>query len=235
MRISTISSLTILVSAYMAVSQAWDSITESMTSHGNFIIADGYGPERWGCSFSESEVHEGKGGTVITIGRDSDSKPYSCGELIHREEDLGYGHYSIDMIASNVVGQVTSFFLIANDDTEIDIELTGLNNRIGWMNIWHNHRQNPISIDLPFDTSKGWHTYSFEWRKHYVAWSVDGHVVLNRTDIPTTSPDDTSYRLAINSWTQINPEVNIKWAGQFKYPSDGRVPRSQFRNMRYRP
>ncbi|KAG0335435.1 hypothetical protein BG004_008443, partial [Podila humilis] len=202
-----------------------------MSSHDNFIIADGYGPDRWGCSFVQSQVHESSSGTRITIGKDSDLKPYSCGELIHRQEGMGYGVYSIDMIASNVEGQVTSFFLIANGDTEIDIELTGLNNRIGWMNIWHDQKQNPISIDLPFDTSEDWHTYSFEWRESFVAWYVDGKQVLKRSDIPTTSPNDVNYRLVVNSWTQVNPEINIRWAGQFKYPSDGKVPQASFRNM----
>ncbi|KAF9982942.1 hypothetical protein BGZ65_002349 [Modicella reniformis] len=211
------------------------AFTESLNSHDNFIVADGYGPYRWGCSFRDTQVHESNSGTQITIGKDSDLKPYSCGELIYRQEDLGYGHYSIDMIASNVVGQVTSFFLIANEDTEIDIELTGLNNNVGWMNIWHDGKQNPISIDLPFDTSTSWHTYSFEWRKYFVVWSIDGKVVLNRTDVPTTDPSTINYSMAINSWAQVNPEINIKWAGQFKYPTDGHVPQSQFRNIRYRP
>lgn len=190
---------------------------------------------RWGCSFRDTQVHESSDGTRITIGKDSDLKPYSCGELIYRHGELTYGHYSIEMVASNVVGQVTSFFLITDDNSEIDIELTGLDNRIGWMNIWHDHKQNPVSIDLPFDTSTGWHTYSFEWREDFVAWSVDGKVVLNRTDVPTTNPSSTNYRLVINSWTQVNPEVNIKWAGKFKYPADGHVPQSRFRNIRYRP
>ncbi|KAF9325207.1 hypothetical protein BG006_011287 [Podila minutissima] len=227
--------LSLLASTFLLTAQGRRSFHEDLSSHDNFIVADGYGPDRWGCSFTNSQVHESSSGTRITIGHDSDLKPYSCGELIYRGEDMGYGVYSIDMIASNVVGHVTSFFLIANEDTEIDIELTGLNNRIGWMNIWHDQKQNPISIDLPFDTSDGWHTYSFEWRRSYVAWSVDGNVVLNRTDIPTSSPSNTNYRLAINSWTQVNPEINIDWAGQFKYPADGRVPQAQFRNIRYRP
>ncbi|KAF9111516.1 hypothetical protein BGX27_004808 [Mortierella sp. AM989] len=230
-----LSSLTLLASSFIFASHAASSFQDSLRSHDDFIVVDGYGPDRWGCSFRDTQVHESSAGTRITIGKDSDLKPYSCGELIYREEDLSYGHYSIDMIASNVVGQVTSFFLIANEETEIDIELTGLNNRIGWMNVWHDQKQNPVSIDLPFDTSEDWHTYSFEWRKGFIAWSVDGDVVLNRSDIATTRPSDTNYRLVINSWTQVNPEINIEWAGQFEYPTDGEVPQSQFRNMRYRP
>ncbi|GJJ78817.1 hypothetical protein EMPS_11176 [Entomortierella parvispora] len=228
-------SLALLASPFLSAVQAAQAFHESLDNHDNFDIADGYGPDRWGCSFTETQVHESSAGTRITIGHDSDLKPYSCGELVYNRDDMTYGKYSIEMIASNIVGQVTSFFLIANEDTEIDVELTGFNNRIGWMNIWHDQKQNPISINLPFDTSQGWHKYEFEWRPNFVAWSVDDNVVLNRSDIATSDPSNTRYRLAINSWTQVNQEVDINWAGQFKYPTDGRVPQAQFRNMRYTP
>ncbi|KAF9204298.1 hypothetical protein BGZ49_005453 [Haplosporangium sp. Z 27] len=229
-----LSTLSLLASSFILGSQARGPFQESLTNHNNFIVANGYGPDRWGCSFTNTQVHESNAGTEITIGKDSDLKPYSCGELIYSEQDMTYGQYSIDMIASNVVGQVASFFLITNQGSEIDIELTGLNNRKGWMNIWKDQKQNPISIDLPFDSSEGWHTYSFEWRKDFVAWSVDGNVVLNRSDISTADPSSNSYRLALNSWVQVNPE-NIAWAGQFKYPTDGSIPHSQFKNIRYSP
>ncbi|KAI8596206.1 glycosyl hydrolases family 16-domain-containing protein, partial [Dissophora ornata] len=188
-----------------------------------------------GCSFTRTQVHDSNTGTNITIGTDSPVKPFSCGELIYKQDKLSYGTYSIDMIASNVVGQVTSFFLIANGDTEIDIELTGLNNRLGWMNIWHDNHQNPVSIHLPFNSSLDWHSYSFDWYNDHIVWSIDGNVVLNRSDIATTSPDKANYKLAINSWTQVQPEDNITWAGTFAYPTDGRVPQAQFRNMKYVP
>ncbi|KAF9896489.1 hypothetical protein BX616_007345 [Lobosporangium transversale] len=211
------------------------NIHEPLNTHENFIVAHGWGPERWGCSFTRTQVHESGSGTMITIGKDSEKKPYSCGELIHRQDRLGYGTYSIEMIASNIVGQVTSFFLIANEDTEIDIELTGLNNHIGWMNVWHDHIQNPVSINLPFDTSEDWHSYSFDWHQDHIVWSVDGQVVLNRSDIATTPPDQANYKLVINSWAQVQPEINIDWAGKFKYPKDGRVPKARYRNMSIEP
>ncbi|KAF9358592.1 hypothetical protein BGX26_001356 [Mortierella sp. AD094] len=208
---------------------------ESLDNHNNFIVAHGWGPDRWGCSFTRTQVHQSEVGTNITIGTDSDRKPFSCGEMIYKQANLTYGTYSIDMIASNVLGQVTSFFLIANGDTEIDIELTGLNNTVGWMNIWHEGKQNPISIDLPFDTSSDWHRYSFDWFNDHIVWYVDDQVFLNRSDIATTTPDKANYKLAINSWTQVQPEINIDWAGILSYPADGRVPHAQFRNMKFVP
>ncbi|KAH7055459.1 concanavalin A-like lectin/glucanase domain-containing protein [Linnemannia elongata] len=183
---------------------------ESLDNHDNFIVAHGWGPERWGCAFTRTQVHESGSGTKITIGKDSDLKPFSCGELIHKRQNLNYGRYSIDMIASNTVGQVTSFFLIANEVSEIDIELTGLNNRVGWMNVWHDHKQNPVAIDLPFDASAGWHNYAFEWHPNHIVWFVDGQVVLNRSDVATARPEDANYKLAINSWTQESFDESLE-------------------------
>ncbi|KAF9573478.1 hypothetical protein EC968_008454 [Mortierella alpina] len=237
---STFYALVVMASAVWALSSQPEEVAnggffEALDNHDNFNIAHGYGPERWGCSFTRTQVHETSEGTRITIGKDSELKPYSCGELIYKQTHLGYGTYSIEMIASHVVGQVTSFFLIANEDTEIDIEVTGLNTRVGWMNIWHDQKQNPISINLPFDAAQGWHSYQFEWRPSYVAWFVDGNVVLNRSDIPTTSPQNANYKLEINSWTQVQPEIKLDWAGKFRYPKDGTIPQAHFRNMRHTP
>ncbi|KAF8980565.1 hypothetical protein BGZ46_004007 [Entomortierella lignicola] len=233
---------TILASALLiATASAQDAIKpmkgfqESLDNRNNFIVAHGWGPERWGCSFTRTQVHQSPEGTEITIGTDSDKKPFSCGEMIHKQMNLTYGTYSIEMIASNVRGQVTSFFLIANGDTEIDIELTGLNNSIGWMNVWHEGKQNPISIELPFDTSQDWHKYSFDWFNDHIVWYVDDEVILTRSDIPTTTPDKANYKLVINSWTQVQPEIKIDWAGRFSYPTDGVIPHARFRNMKFVP
>ncbi|KAG0033212.1 hypothetical protein BGZ82_006213, partial [Podila clonocystis] len=97
--------LSLVASTFLLTAQGRESFHEDLSSHDNFIVADGYGPDRWGCSFTNSQVHESSSGTRITIGHDSDLKPYSCGELIYRGENMSYGVYSIDMIASNVVGQ----------------------------------------------------------------------------------------------------------------------------------
>ncbi|KAF9585018.1 hypothetical protein BGW38_004271, partial [Lunasporangiospora selenospora] len=210
-----------LISILPAVSLV-PAFREQLNNHSNFIVAHGWGPERWGCSFTRTQVHETSAGTKITIGKDSPLKPYSCGELIYRQKGLGYGRYSIDMIASPV-------------DNEIDIELTGLNNRVAWLNIWAKKSQNPVSIDLGFDASKDWHNYRFEWHRSHVAWFVDDILVLNRSDIPVTDPTVARYTLAINSWTQVQPEINIEWAGKFRYPNDGSIPNAMFRNMAFDP
>ncbi|KAG0050075.1 hypothetical protein BGZ83_005160 [Gryganskiella cystojenkinii] len=211
---------------------------DRLTSLDQFVVAHNWGPERWGSAYNKSQVHASPEGTKITIGKDSLLKPYSCGEIIYKEENLGYGYYSVDILASDVIGQVTGFFLIANKDpaqSEIDIELTGLNSELAWMNVWHNHDSKPTPISVDFDAAKGWHNYMMEWRKDYIVWYIDGQVVLNRTDVVTTPPDKANYRLAINSWTQVQPETKLAWAGKFEYPTDGTIPTAQFRNLKVRP
>ncbi|KAF9940382.1 hypothetical protein BGZ67_007859 [Mortierella alpina] len=195
-----------------------------------FYIPDNTGPSRWSCRYQSQEVKITKEGAVISIGRNDDKKPYSCGELVHLDE-AHYGTYSVDMISSNVRGHVTGFFLIANGVSEIDMELTGLDSKYLWINVWKGSVQHPIKVPLDFDAAKDWHNYSFEWRKNFIAWYVDGKLIRKRKDVSTKDPNKTKYRLALNSWT--HNEVD-DWAGRFTMPKN-RTVESKFRNLRYTP
>lgn len=199
-----------------------------------FIIPNETGPERWSCIYMSKSITSSSQGTSITIGKSS-KKPFSCGELISRETNLNYGRYSVDMIPTNIKGHVSGFFLIApNGASEIDIELTGINSTVGWMNVWKDGKQNPIKIPLGFDASKGWHTYTIEWRKEFLAWYVDGKQVHKRSDVATLDPRKNLYKLALNSWTNA-VENDGGWAGRFNLPSGGKEVKTQFRNLRYTP
>ena len=205
-----------------------EPLTDSLS---NFNIPDNTGPARWACSYVRQAVGAPNiNGTQITIAKDSTSKPFSCGELVYNKP-AQYGIYSVDMISTNVRGHITGFFLIVNGVSEIDVELTGLNSTVVWLNVWKGSKQNPRKIPLGFDASLGFHTYQIEWRKDFIAWSVDGKQILKRSDIKTADPTKNSYRLALNSWTQAADED--LWAGQFKWP--GKPIHSQFRNLRYTP
>ncbi|KAF9314516.1 hypothetical protein BG003_004101 [Podila horticola] len=201
------------------------------TSISAFSIPHDVGPARWSCKYNRNTVSTSTQGTQISIGRQSGSKPFSCGELVSRETRLNYGVYSLDMISTSVLGHVTAFFLVANGVSEMDIELTGLDSTVVWANVWQGHKQNPRKIPLGFDAAKGWHTYAIEWRKDFIAWHIDGKQVLKRTDIGTADPNNADYRLAFNSWTQGANDRT--WAGQFKWT--GQAVKSQFRNLRYTP
>ncbi|KAF8928063.1 hypothetical protein BGZ58_009919 [Dissophora ornata] len=199
-----------------------------------FIIPNRSGPQRWSCTYMNTQVQASSRGTAISIGQGSSSKPFSCGEMILKKTPQ-YGTYSIDMISSNVRGVVTGFFLITTGGmaTEIDIEMTGLNSKVLHLNVWKDGTQHPIQVPLEFDASQDWHNYALEWRKDYIAWFVDGKQVLKRSDIPTENPHSSNYRLAMNSWTDSNDD---RWAGKFAWPSEEMTKvESRFRNLKYTP
>ncbi|KAF9292103.1 hypothetical protein BGZ88_006576 [Linnemannia elongata] len=198
-----------------------------------FIIPNETGPSSWSCSYMAQSITSTSQGTSIAIGKKSHRKQFSCGELISRETNLDYGRYSVDMISTNTKGHVSGFFLIAPDGaSEIDIELTGLDSTVVWINVWKNGAQHSIKIPLGFDASKGWHTYTIEWRKGYLAWYVDNKLVHKRSDVATLDPRKNLYKLVLNSWTN---QGNDQWAGRFSLPSGGKEVKTQFRNLRYSP
>ncbi|KAF9151366.1 hypothetical protein BG015_006754 [Linnemannia schmuckeri] len=198
-----------------------------------FIIPNETGPSSWSCNYIAQSITSTSQGTSIAIGKKSRRKQFSCGELISRETNLDYGRYSVDMISTNTKGHVSGFFLIApNGASEIDIELTGLDSTVGWMNVWKNGAQHPVKIPLGFDASKDWHTYTIEWRKEYLAWYVDNKLVHKRSDVATLDPRKNLYKLALNSWTNKGDD---QWAGRFSLPSGGKEVKTQFRNLRYIP
>ncbi|KAF9900150.1 hypothetical protein EC991_007830 [Linnemannia zychae] len=198
-----------------------------------FIIPNETGPSSWSCNYIAQEVVSTPSGTSISIGKRSKRKSFSCGELISRETNLDYGRYSVDMISTNFKGHVSGFFLIApNGASEIDIELTGLDSTVGYMNVWKSGKQHPVKIPLGFDASKGWHTYTIEWRKGFIAWYVDNKQVYKRSDVATLNPRKNLYKLALNSWTS---QTDDQWAGRFSLPGGKTVVKTQFRNLRYTP
>ncbi|KAF9411041.1 hypothetical protein BGZ94_001457 [Podila epigama] len=197
----------------------------------NFKIKHDSGPDRWSCAYRKEEVIPTAKGTSLAIGRRSPRKPYSCSEIIYQGQRANYGVYSLDIIPTNIRGHVTGFFLMVKDVSEIDVEFTGLNSTVVWLNVWEGRTQSPKKIPLGFDATKAWHTYQIEWRKDFIAWSVDGMEILRRTNVYTVDPNEQEYKLSINSWTQAANETT--WAGTFQWP--GKAIESQFRNLRYHP
>ncbi|KAI8605590.1 concanavalin A-like lectin/glucanase domain-containing protein [Dissophora ornata] len=196
-----------------------------------FIIPDEKGPDRRNCNYKRKEVQTTQKGTSISIGRHSTLKPFSCGELIFKRLAT-YGTYTVDIIPSSVLGHVTGFFLIAGDSSEIDIEFTGADSTVIWLNVWKGKDQHPVKIPLGFDAAQGWHTYTIEWRREFIAWYVDGREVLRQSAVDTADPSTTQYKLALNSWTSNS---DTPWAGKFVWPGENVKVQSMFRNLRYTP
>ncbi|KAF9380758.1 hypothetical protein CPB97_008149 [Podila verticillata] len=205
----------------------FEPLTDSLS---NFNIPDNTSPAEWACSYVRQAVGDpNTNGTAITIAKDSTRKPFSCGELVYNKP-AQYGIYSVDIISTNVHGHITGFFLIVNGVSEIDVELTGINSTVVWLNIWKGSQQSPRRIPLGFDAAEGFHTYQIEWREDFIAWSVDGKEILRRSDITTVDPTKNYYRLVLNSWIQA---ADNEWAGKFEWP--GKPFHSEFKNLRYTP
>ncbi|KAF9117707.1 hypothetical protein BGW39_001888 [Mortierella sp. 14UC] len=155
---------------------------------------------------------------------------WSCNYM---ETKLDYSRYSVDTISSNFKGHISGFFLIApNGASEMDIELTGLDSKVGWVNVWRSGKQHPVKIPLGLDASKGWHTYTIEWRKGLIAWYIDNKQVYKRSDIATLDPRKNLYKLVLTSWTS---QTDDQWAGRFSLPGEKTVVKTQLRNMYYTP
>ncbi|KAF9920548.1 hypothetical protein FBU30_009607 [Linnemannia zychae] len=209
-----------------------DQIQATSAIATKFIIPNETGAERWSSNYMRDSVQFTPEGAQIWVGTLSSVKPYSGGELISRETGLQYGTYSCDMISTNIKGHVTAFFLIASGINEIDVELTGINSNVCWLNIWKGKEQHPVKVDLGFDASQDWHNYAIEWRRGYVAWHIDGCKVYERSDVEIADPETTEFKLAMNCWTH---DKDDQWAGRFEMPTDGRNVVSRFRNLSYTP
>ncbi|KAG0321015.1 hypothetical protein BGZ99_004163 [Dissophora globulifera] len=211
----------------------FDELTS--TPSYKFIIPNQKGPQSWSCTYMDNTVRASSQGTTISIDKSfSSSRPYTCGEMISRT-DAQYGTYTVDMIPTDTRGHVTGFFIISSNggSTEIDIELTGINSNVVHLNVWKNGVQHPVKIPLGFDAAKDWHTYSFEWREDFIAWSIDGKEVYRQSAVKTVDPRFTPCKLVLNSWTNNHDDG---WAGKFSWPT-GRSSRveSRFRKLKYTP
>lgn len=160
---------------------------------------------------------------------DCSDKPYKSGE-VRSIDFFGYGTYEVKMKAATdesgnaPAGIVSAFFIYtgpAFDDTwhEVDVaEIKGIN-------VWKNqvtfyHPDLGINgseeiIDLDFDSSADYHTYTLNWTPDSITWSIDGTVVRTETE----NLPDTAMKIYFNMWAVIDSPDMEAWAGHFDYTS----------------
>lgn len=110
------------------------------------------------------------------------------------------GHFTARMQVSDVPGTVSAFFLFADpgSNEEIDIEILGDDPTKVQLNYWHDGVQNPVTKDLGFDASEGFHTYGFKFSDQGINFTVDGdtiHSVPAGAGLP-----DQPMQLMVNHW-----------------------------------
>ncbi len=151
-----------------------------------------------------------KGGKVLPIG---------CGEF-HTNARTGYGTYEASMKTAAGSGLNTSFFTyvgppvgVASHD-EIDFEFLGKNSKTVMVNYWVGGvSKDGTIINLGFDASAAFHTYSFIWSPTSIKWLVDGKVV-HTTNAGWKMPTQPG-RIYLSLWSG-SAQANA-WLGPFSY------------------
>jgi beta-glucanase (GH16 family) len=158
-------------------------------------------------SFRKENVLFSKEGMSLLAQRNrGGSMPYTMAEY-QRQGFYGFGRYEVVTRASGVPGVVSAFFTHTNEyfgdpHFEIDVEFVGKSPRAVHLNYFTASRDDPLSFDLWFDASKGYHLYAFEWSPDSIVWYVDNVEVrrVTRQTSPVGIPFASS-RVIANIWT----------------------------------
>jgi endo-1,3-1,4-beta-glycanase ExoK len=142
--------------------------------------------------------------------------PFSGSEF-QRNGTYGYGRYEAVLTASGAYGAVTSFFVYTGeywDDPhdEIDFEFVARNPREVYLNYFRNGKNDPLSVPLWFDTSRGDHLYAFEWSPDSIRWYVDGVKIREVTNASAPGIPITTGRVVANLWAGTGPSTG--WTGK---------------------
>ena len=167
-------------------------------------------------SYRKANAEYGADGLTLTAKREKTSvADYTSGEF-QRSGFYGYGRYEVVMRASNAPGIVSAFFSYAGEDMgdphdEIDFELLGRSPRQVHLNYFSNGANDPVDVDLWFDTSEADHLYAYEWSPSAIVWYVDGVEVRRVFASPELRIPTTTARVMANIW--VGTRRVAEWAG----------------------
>ena len=114
----------------------------------------------------------------------------------------GYGIYSARMRLPNTPGSITGFFLYKAPDFESEIDIEVFNDstrRIMFTTYAGGSQTHTITKRLPFDSTTGFHEYSFEYTENSVTFYADGQYI----EYWDTGVPQTSMHLMLNSWFPV--------------------------------
>ena len=159
-------------------------------------------PDRW----QESEKTSGRGELVPeNVETDNSklrlklSKSSLDGAQIESENEYGYGSYTARIKVPDAPGSITGFFLYEPPDfeSEIDVEIhNDPEGKILFTTYANGEQTNTETMNLPFDPTKDFHNYGFEYRRDEVLFHIDGRPTKTfKTGIP-----DRPMNLYVNAW-----------------------------------
>eukprot|EP01024_Parvocaulis_polyphysoides_P021653 TRINITY_DN20269_c0_g1_i1.p1 TRINITY_DN20269_c0_g1~~TRINITY_DN20269_c0_g1_i1.p1 ORF type:complete len:279 (-),score=20.47 TRINITY_DN20269_c0_g1_i1:206-1042(-) len=115
--------------------------------------------------------------------------------------------------AARANGTVTAMYLltekrghrfIPGTHEEIDFEFLGRTPTKVWINIFQRGKQKPRNVEMGFNTSDAFHTYTATWNATSVTWWVDGKVRRRVTNAVFDKP----------MYMFISVTGNTRWTGQ---------------------
>lgn len=164
-------------------------------------------------AFAREGIVHGPDGAAVTIDEvASGDRLYRSGALVS-DNTLLHGRVEARIKAARGSGLVTGFFLHRDSPRqEIDIEVTGDDLRSMLVNVYFNpgdegtaldfgYRGSPCRIDLGFDASLDFHTYSIEWHPDRISWFVDGALIHERGSWDPTPIPHLPMKLHANLWS----------------------------------
>ncbi|KAG0604320.1 hypothetical protein M758_10G162300 [Ceratodon purpureus] len=123
-------------------------------------------------------AHPGGYGVDITFDK------YGCGGRVRSLHSYSSGRFSasIKCAEGDTSGLLTSFYISSGEGTttqdEIDFEFLGDNKQIVQTNFYVNGTSaNEQWVELDYDCSSGFHTYTIEYSESQIQWFVDSRLV----------------------------------------------------------
>ncbi|KAF2206395.1 glycoside hydrolase family 16 protein [Cercospora zeae-maydis SCOH1-5] len=218
LRIAAIATIATLISP--ATAQTW--------SHCNPTVQSGCAPNpALGRSITvdftdgESDQFTASGnpeynsdGAVFTVGGSGQAPTLSSKWYIM------FGKYSVTLKAAPGVGIVSSAVLQSDTLDEIDWEwLGGKADEVqsNYFGKGQTTTYNRAAVHATDNTQSEFHTYTVEWTKEQIVWSINGNTVrvLNAADAQGQYPQ-SPMQLKLGSWAGGDPSNNegtISWAG----------------------
>ena len=181
---------------------------------------------------SNIEFHSGQGAELSIKKESLGVREYSAAAITSHDRYL-FGRFEAIIMASNVPGVVTGFFLHRDSPRqEIDIEIAGNRTDRLLVNVFYNpggegakfdygYRGAASYIDLGFDASESYHRFAIEWDQHEISWFVDNRLIHKRVDWDPTPIPHLPMALHMNAWPCRSKEL----AGQL---TNRRFPTTTF-------
>ena len=203
----------------MRLSQGFDDATQYQSDYTMEVPWNGSG-------FWPFNIHYGPDGASLIIQkRQMKSLAYAGAEL-QRKGFFGYGRFEAIVKAPVGSGLVSSFFThtdgnFGDPHDEVDIEFLGRDTHSLHINYFKDGQPaGSYYAPVPFDTSRDFHLYAFEWAPDSIRWFVDGKLV-HEVHGPAARVPRAAGRVIMNIWS-AGPSSR-EWLGPRQFKNNASV------------